>query len=72
MPKASQAVISNYRGAILSGIPESAIPGVLVRLATVAVKLGRMPHQRGKTSATYEQLEQFLEQLGLLEEIKQL
>lgn len=70
LPKAIQAVISNYRGMKVSSIPEQDVPAVLLRLASAAVREGRMPFQGGKTSTTYEQLEAILDQLGKLEELK--
>lgn len=70
LPKAIQAVISNYRGARVSSIPEQDIPAVLFRLGSAAVREGKMPFQGGKTSETYEQLEAVLDQLGRLEELK--
>lgn len=69
LPKAIQAILSNYRGAKVSSIPEADIPEVLVRLGQAAARLGRMPHQCGKPTATYQQLADVLEQLGRLDEI---
>jgi len=70
LPKAIQAVISNYRGTKVSGIPEQDIPDVLTRLGRVAVRAGKMPFQAGETALAYQQLEAVLDQLGRLEEIK--
>ncbi len=64
LPKAIQCIISNYRGAKVSGIPEADIPAVLVRLAHGAESVGKMPHQRGDTAAIYQQLADVLEQIG--------
>jgi len=69
LPKAIQAILSNYRGVKVSGIPEQAIPDVLVKLAVAASHLGRMPHQAGDTAQIYVQLSDVLEQLGRLEEV---
>lgn len=69
LPKAIQCIISNFRGTKVSGIPEIAIPSVLVRLAQAAVKLGKMPHQSGEPAPVYLQLAAILEQLGRLDEI---
>lgn len=66
LPKAIQAILSNYRGVRVSGIPEADIPEVLVRLARAAARLGRMPHQSGETAPVYRQLADVLEQLGRL------
>ncbi|MBX5456715.1 MAG: hypothetical protein IRZ31_07415 [Thermogemmatispora sp.] len=64
LPKAIQAILSNYRGTKVGGIPESDIPAVLLRLAEAATSLGRMPHQRGDAAEIYRQLADALEQLG--------
>ena len=69
LPKAIQAVLSNYRGTKVSGIPERDIPEVLVRLATASVQIGKMPHQSGEPSLVYQQLAEVLDQLGRLDEI---
>ena len=45
LPKAIQCIITNYRGAKVSGIPERDIPDVLVRLARAAISVGKMPDQ---------------------------
>jgi hypothetical protein len=66
LPKAIQAILSNYRGAHVSSVPEAAIPEVLVTLARTAHKLGKLPAE-GQTSArAYAQLQEALEQLGRL------
>lgn len=70
LPKAIQSILSNYRGAHVGGIPEQAIPDVLVRLAAAARRAGKMPGQTGKPAAIYVQLAQVLEQLGRLEAIE--
>ena len=49
LPKAIQSILSNYRGARVSSVPEKAIPDVLRRLAEAAEQLGKMPHQ-GETA----------------------
>jgi len=69
LPKAIQAILSNYRGAKVSSVPERDIPDVLVRLAHAAASLGRMPHQSPSTAEIYVQLASVLEQLGRLEEV---
>jgi hypothetical protein len=69
LPKAVQAILSNYRGTKVSGIPEQDIPDVLVRLACGAATLGKMPHQAGQAAAVYVQLAEVLEQLGRLDEV---
>lgn len=62
LPKAIQAILSNYRGARISSVPENAIPDVLRRLAAAAEQLGKMPHQ-GETAEVYEILAQALKQV---------
>ncbi|MEJ2724773.1 MAG: hypothetical protein P8175_09035 [Deltaproteobacteria bacterium] len=69
MPKAIQAILSNYRGVKVSGIPEQAIPDVLVRLAKAATQAGKMPYQTGDPAPVYQQLAAVLEQLGRIDEV---
>lgn len=70
LPKAIQAILSNYRGAKVSSVPEKSIPDVLVRLAKMAMSLGKMPFQCGNPADAYMQLEQALIQIDRLDEIK--
>jgi hypothetical protein len=70
LPKAIQAVISNYRGAKVSGIPEQAIPDVLTRLGCAAVHAGKLPFQMPDTASAYQLLMEVLDQLGCLEGVK--
>ena len=65
LPKAVQAILSNYRGAKVSGIPEEAIPAVLVRLARAARQAGHMPPEACNPAPIYRQLAEALEQLGV-------
>ena len=58
LPKAVQAILSNYRGAKVSGIPEQATPAVLARQA------GHMPPEACNPAPIYTQLAEALEQLG--------
>ena len=62
--KAIQAILSNYRGARVSSVPEKAIPDVLRRLAEAAEQLGKMPHQ-GETAEVYEMLAQAMKQVDV-------
>jgi hypothetical protein len=62
LPKAIQSILSNYRGAKVSSVPEKAIPDVLRRLAAAAEQLGKMPYQ-GETAEVYEMLAQALKQV---------
>lgn len=63
LPKAIQAILSNYRGAKVGSIPDAALPAVLERLAVAGERLGRMPHQRGDTALIYIQFAEALEQI---------
>lgn len=65
LPKAVQAILSNYRGAKVSGIPEQAIPTVLQRLAEAARQAGHMPPEACNPAPVYQQLADALDQLGL-------
>jgi hypothetical protein len=69
LPKAVQAILSNYRGAHLSSVPEPDIPDVLVRLACAAGSLGKLPDQTPEPAAAYVKLAAALEQLGRLEAV---
>ncbi len=69
LPKAVQAILSNYRGVKVSGIPEADIPDVLVRLACAAASLGKMPGQAGETAPVYHQLAEALDQEGRLGDV---
>ncbi|MGH3188576.1 MAG: hypothetical protein ACRDPY_31310 [Streptosporangiaceae bacterium] len=66
LPKAIQAILSNYRGAHVSSVPEAAIPEVLVTLARTAHRLGKLPASGPGTARAYLQLQQALEQLDRL------
>lgn len=68
LPKAIQSILTNYRGARVSSIPEAAIPEVLVTLARTATKIGRLPANGPASPKTYVLLQQALEQLGRLNE----
>jgi hypothetical protein len=70
LPKAVQAILSNYRGARVSSVPEAAIPDVLVRLACAAGSLGRLPDQCAEPAVVYVQLVAALEQLGRLADVR--
>lgn len=64
LPKAVQAILSNYRGAKVSGIPETAIRAVLERLAKAARQVGHMPPEACNPAPVYRQLADALEQFG--------
>lgn len=69
LPEAVQAILSNYSGAKVGGIPDAAIPDVLVRLARAASAAGKMPGQTGDPTAVCVQLAEALEQIGRLEDV---
>ena len=65
LPKAIQAILSNYRGAKVCSIPEEAIPAVLARLARAARQAGHMPPEAWNPAPVYRQLSDALDQLGI-------
>ena len=65
LPKAVQSILSNYRGAKVSGIPEEAIPAVLTRLARAARQMGHMPPEASNPAPIYRQLAEALVQFGI-------
>lgn len=69
LPKAVQAILSNYRGAHLTSVPDCDVPDVLVRLACAAGLLGKLPHQTAGAAPAYRQLVDALDQLDRLDEI---
>jgi hypothetical protein len=62
LPKAVQAILSNYRGEKVEGIPYAAIAGVLRNLSEAARSVGRMPDQCATTAPVYQQLAEVLRQ----------
>jgi len=62
LPKAIQALLSNFRGTKVGGIPEQSIPNVLKRLGEAALIEGRIPSQGLKVSPVYKNLELALKQ----------
>lgn len=66
LPKAIGAILSNYRGAQVTSIPESAIPEVLVRLGRAAFTIGKL--NAPGAAPVYLHLAAALQQLGRLEE----
>jgi hypothetical protein len=65
MPKAIQALLSNFRGVKVAGIPEPAIPDVLRRLAQAAAVEGKLPPLAVNPAPAYQSLATVLEQLGI-------
>ena len=63
LPKAIGAILTNYRGAILSTVPEAAIPDVLAHLAAGAKEIGHMPDQRADAADLYRRLADVLQQV---------
>ena len=53
----------------MGGIPEAAVPDVLVRLGQAAARLGKLPQQTPETAEVYLQLAAALDQLGRLGEV---
>jgi hypothetical protein len=69
LPKAIQAILSNYRGARVL-IPRQAVPDVLVRLGRAAGELRKMPCQNdGVTAEAYLSAHQALEQLARIRDV---
>jgi len=65
LPKAIQALLTNYRGAMAGSVPEEAVPRVLQRLAEAARQGGKMPDQCANPAMAYQRLADTLAQLGL-------
>lgn len=65
LPKAIQALLSNYRGAKVGGIPEQAIADVLAKLAHAAASMGKLPPYDVNPAPAYQQLVVVLDQLGI-------
>jgi hypothetical protein len=63
LPGAIGAILRNYRGAHVKGIPEVAIPDVLGRLADAAESVGKMPGQAARPAAAYVRLATVMEQV---------
>lgn len=63
-------IVTNCRGGNVNGIPETAVPDVLVRLEKAAWQAGKMPGQIAKPAATYAQLHDALIQLERLHDIE--
>ena len=68
LPKAVQAILSNYRGAKVA-IPREAVADVLVRLGSAAAGLGKMPCQCSPAAEAYAEAHQALDQLGRLPDV---
>ena len=68
LPKAAQAILSDYRGATVT-LPRTAVGDVLVRLALVASSLAKMPCQCPTPASAYVELHATLEQFGRIHEV---
>jgi hypothetical protein len=69
LPMAIQAILGNYRGTRVGGIPEAEMQAVLIRLARAAWSEGRMPPQALSPAPAYQQLALVLDQLGFSEQM---
>jgi hypothetical protein len=69
LPKAIQALFSNYRGAQVKAIPREAVPDVLVRLAIAAATLRKLPCQCPDPTPAYALAHHALEQFGRLADV---
>lgn len=69
LPKAIQCLLSNYRGAHTTSVPESAVPEVMVRLAVAATRAGRLPEPGSPADDAYGLLAEFLDQHELWERV---
>jgi hypothetical protein len=69
LPKAVQALLTNYRGAVASTVPEDAVIDTLVRLGCAVGMLGKMPGQCPEPAAVYVELAAALTQAGRLAEL---
>jgi hypothetical protein len=65
LPKAIGAVIRDYRGEQLKGLPAEHVGDVLTRLADAAARTGRMPHQDATPAQIYVALRESIAQLNL-------
>jgi hypothetical protein len=72
LPKAIQALVSNYRGARLanSSIPDQAVPSTLLRLAHAAAQTGHWPINATSADA-YLRLDEHLKQLDLVDRVNE-
>lgn len=64
LPKAIQAMLTDYRGLRVKGIPEHSVPGVLVKLGRAVATLGKLPQQHPQTADAYQQLGSALVKCG--------
>jgi hypothetical protein len=69
LPKAIGAVIRDYRSEQVKGLPEQHVGQVLARLASAALRTGRMPEQDPTPADIYVALRERLDQLGIVGDI---
>ncbi|HVV89855.1 MAG TPA: hypothetical protein VHB53_05125 [Solirubrobacterales bacterium] len=69
LPKAVQSILTNYRGATLTSVPEAEIPNVLVALACAATSAGKMPSPGKSTAPAYTQLAEALQQMDRMSDV---
>lgn len=69
LPKAIQSILSNYRGAHVTSIPETAIPEVLVTLGRAARLAGKLPAEGPGAANAYVQLHEALTQLNRVQDV---
>lgn len=62
LPKAIQAILTNYRGAEVKMIPEKHIRDVLARLSAGAAEIGKTPEQTCELADVYRLLHQAVKQ----------
>lgn len=63
LPKAIQALITNFRGTKVGGIPEAALPDVFRALGKAAADTGRMPPDDPDPAPVYSKLAMVLRQI---------
>lgn len=68
LPKAIQAILSNYRGARVT-IPRECVGDVLVQLCRTSASLGKMPCQTAAAAPAYSEAHAAVDQLGRLGEV---
>lgn len=69
LPRAIQCILTNYRDARVSGVPEQAIPAVLARLAGAANRAGHLSPVASNPAPVYRRLADALKQLGITPEL---
>ncbi len=65
LPFAINSILKNFHGQRVKGIPETAIPAVLLRLARAADLVGLMPPRASNPREPYRRLQEAMEQFGV-------